>query len=81
MGSFADAALTHMSRSGGCAVCKMLADLPKKDQAEVAEAMAMPSKALSSVAIRSEMIKRGWNPPNIDSLRDHRRGVCTGLPS
>lgn len=81
MGSFADSALAHMQRSGGCSVCKMLAELPKKDQTEVAEAMALPAKVLSGVAIRAEMVKRGWNPPNIDAIRHHRRGACTGLPS
>lgn len=77
--SFADAALGHMTRIGGCSVCKMLAGLSDKERAEVAEAMALPSKVLTGVAIRAEMVKRGWEPPNIDAVREHRRGVCSGL--
>lgn len=77
--TFADAALGHMTRGGGCSVCRMLAGLTAKEQTEVAEAMALPSKVLSSTAIRAEMVKRGWDPPNIDAVREHRRGVCSGL--
>jgi len=77
--SFADAALGHMARAGGCSVCRMLAGLTAKEQAEVAEAMALPAKVLSSTAIRAEMVKRGWEPPNIDAVREHRRGACSGL--